>query len=106
MFNEWCRIRDRHGVNDVASAHFVHQNVLSRADDMPNCFFRRLMVILITHVPCPLLSNTHTHNYKEKNHILITCDIIRSLACHTIYLLKGPMKKQIYHLSLRQPNGS
>ncbi|CAH1416094.1 unnamed protein product [Lactuca virosa] len=48
-FNEWCRIRDRHGVNDAARAHFVHQNVLSRADDMPNRFFRRLMELGVSH---------------------------------------------------------
>ncbi|XP_052626863.1 uncharacterized protein LOC111896007 [Lactuca sativa] len=52
IFNDWCRIRDRHGVNDAARAHFVlelHQNVLSRADDMPNRFFRRLMELGVSH---------------------------------------------------------
>ncbi|CAI9279427.1 unnamed protein product [Lactuca saligna] len=52
IFNDWCRIRDRHGVNDAARAHFIlelHQNVLSRADDMPNRFFRRLMELGVSH---------------------------------------------------------
>lgn len=48
LLAEWCHIRHRPGIKrDAACAQYVlqlHQNVLSKADDMPDRFFRLLLV--------------------------------------------------------------
>ncbi|KAI3719197.1 hypothetical protein L6452_20092 [Arctium lappa] len=52
VLTEWCQIWDRPGVDDAVRAHYVLQlnrNVLSKADDMPNRFFRLLLELAVSH---------------------------------------------------------
>lgn len=51
LFAEWYRICELPGANDTASTHFIvqlHQSGLLKGDDMPDRFFRLLMVAFLS----------------------------------------------------------
>lgn len=52
ILTEWSQIYDHPGVDDAVRAHYIIQlniNVLSKADDMPDRFFRLLLELAVSH---------------------------------------------------------